>query len=251
MEYLEIQSIEGNKKLSCRLYDKQTSKLVVFFSGLRSKTSKAKVLYNRLTWVDQIPYSILFISDPTILNDPTLRGGYYQGSKEWFGVKYCADVILKITKMLNIQDKDVLLYGSSQGGFASLAAHIYIRKAKILAESPQNDLSIMTSSHSKADRMNMLRSVYQVSSFDQLSHDLMARNSIVKLYETNAPLTANLNIIVKETDYIHINDHIKPLISNYPQISFEVVEGEMGSGGHTAIDKSIITSRIIDLLEKQ
>ena len=247
MEHVEMQFVEGDRKLSCRLYKKESKYLLVFFSALRPKASKLTILYNRITWVDLFLYNCLFIADPTMLYHPELRGGYYQGSKNWYGIEYCVDVILKIAAMLNIIEKNILLYGSSQGGFAALAAHAFMNKANVLAESPQSDLSVLTSA--KADRLKMLKNVYHTDTFESLNSEFRARTNILKLYDIYPPVLKNINVIVKETDLIHLSDHIYPLLLVYSQLQLEVIKGEMGLGGHSAVDRSIIKNKVVSILE--
>lgn len=247
MNYIDISFVEEDKKISCRLFNRHSERLIVFFSGLRPRTNKLTVFYNRITWVDSFEYSCLFISDPTMLFDSTLRGGYYQGTLDWFGVEYCAEIISKIATSLNIVEKNILLYGSSQGGFAALATHAYLTRTKVLAESPQNDLSILTSA--VTDRLNMLKSVYGVESLNNLDDNFKARISIVELYNSRLNLVKNINLIVKQTDLIHLNDHIAPLTKAYPEISLDIIGGEMGLGGHSAIDKEIIKKKIKKILK--
>lgn len=242
MNFVDMHFVQEEKKLSCRLFDKHSNKLIVFFSGLRPRTNSLTTFYNRITWVDDFEHSCLFVSDPTMLFDSSLRGGYYQGTDKWFGVEYCAEIISKIATMLNITENNVLLYGSSQGGFAALAIHAFLTRTKVLAESPQNDLSVLTSA--KLDRINMLKSVYGTDSFDDLNNELRFRTCIVKLYSEYTPSFRNINLIVKETDLIHINDHINPLIKAYPEISFDIITGEMGLGGHSAINKAVIKDKV-------
>lgn len=248
MSYVSMQFVDGDKRVSSRLFNKPSNKLMVFFSALRPGTVNRVVYYNRITWVDHLQCNCLFIADPTLLIDSTLGGGYYQGSMDWFGVEYCADIILKVAVSLNITENDILLYGSSQGGFAALAIHAFMRKAIVLAESPQNDLSVITRPNSIVHRMNMLKSVYKKTSFDELNSEYKARVCISKLYESYTPLPTNINIIVKETDTVHIDDHIKPLTSIYPEIDVEIIKGSMGLGGHSAINRDIIISKAKTLL---
>lgn len=188
----------------------------------------------------------MFVSDPTIIKFPTLRGGYYQGTRDWYAIKYCAEVILKIAASLNITENNILLYGSSQGGFAALAIHSLLHRTKVLAECPQTDLSILTSAQEA--RLDMLNTVYEQVSFDDLVNELRIRTSILKLYQVNSLLPSNIHIIVKETDTIHVNDHVIPLIDAYPKVNLEILKGELGIGGHSAINKSIIKSRIESIL---
>lgn len=246
MEYIEIQS--DSYKLQCRLYNKNTNKLVVLLNGLRSKNSTATVFYNRVSWVEQIPYTCLYISDPTLLYYPQLRGGYYQGTQEDFAIEYIAKFIKKIAQDLSIFEEDIILYGSSQGGFASLMLHTYLERPMVLAECPQTNLSILTSPLSKQDRLAMLQSVYEVSSFNELSNSNFEKISVIDRYKTHSIVPRNIKIIVKETDHVHRKDHINPLIFLYPEIEVEVVFGEFGMGGHTALEKELIIKKMTQLI---
>jgi len=115
---------------------KPNKKIIISFNGAVDRT---KVTYNfqRFSWSDDIEYSWIQFTDPTIKEENDLSLGWYQGHKNEFAIDIFGSYIKKLLNKNNINEKDVIFFASSAGGFASLKMANYFNDSKIIVINPQ------------------------------------------------------------------------------------------------------------------
>lgn len=115
------------------------NKLVILFNGAIGDRSKITLpVFQRNSWGQDIDDHVLNINDPTLYLANDLRLGWYYGTDKNPLVKDLEEIIIRICNVLKVSLKDVVLYGSSGGGFASLNIAAQIGNGiKAVAINPQ------------------------------------------------------------------------------------------------------------------
>lgn len=113
-------------------------KLIFFFPGAYDR-SKGSVQFQRHSWVTD--YSdkchCFFLDDPTVNENNSLSIGWFQG---WRGINLeegLVELVNQASLLLGIEEKDIVFFGSSAGGFVSLKMSQSFRKATVIAINPQ------------------------------------------------------------------------------------------------------------------
>ncbi|NUB11297.1 hypothetical protein GAY28_00435 [Azospirillum brasilense] len=225
-----------------KLFNRGGDELIVFMPSLIQPNNKTPDIYNRLTWADNFSCSCLFVSDPGITE--TVRGSWFQGTQEFFAIESLADDLRTIAGQFGFDLKKTILYGSSQGGFVSLACASYLSEAIVLAECPQSDIRLFVQ---KEDTARAAMSCYGVKSFEETPEEFTYRLSLPDLFEKRGYIP-RAKVIVKETD-THCTDVQLPKLIEYSQgrIVVDILTGPEGEGGHTGVSREIITDALNDM----
>lgn len=125
-ECLMNQPSSGNKKKS----------LFVIFSGSRNDNDPIPV-FKRWSYFPFCDGYVLSIADPMLSIHRNLKLGWYYGTKNESFIEYIADIVQKIQTLLDIDNKDTYLFGSSGGGYVSLQLSNYLNDTTHIALNPQ------------------------------------------------------------------------------------------------------------------
>jgi len=93
--------------------------------------------FNRWSWSSRFSESIIYYNDPTLYIHDDIQGGYGVGTKEDYYLEKIAKIAEIIAKTLNFENKDLLFYGSSAGGFTSLMLSILVKNSFSICDIPQ------------------------------------------------------------------------------------------------------------------
>jgi len=124
---------------------KKSDKLVVFYNGAVDIQKTPPPVFQRWSWFKDMPYSCMSIMDPTIYelakknNDQTFIG-WYRGNREVWILEKLVALVQEVAEKLNIDRENILFYGSSAGGFASLISGAMIKGSRICVVNPQIDV---------------------------------------------------------------------------------------------------------------
>jgi len=103
-------------------YKSKSHYATVFGSAAIPLVAKQKMpIFNRMSWMGEISCTGIWYSDPTLYLEEKLTLGWGYGTNQRWYLKDIAHLIRCILANLNIQTKDTLFYGSSGGGFMSMA----------------------------------------------------------------------------------------------------------------------------------
>lgn len=153
MQQINFEEIDYEKILNCnkehfvvekeselfhfKLHLKNNSKkLVVFSNGAYDLSKNTPPVFMRASWVEEMNYNALFIDDKTVHNNG-LRIGWGVGTKDRHFLIDYSQIVKKVTKELNIIDKDIYYFGSSQGGFMSMALSAMHEGTTAIVNNPQ------------------------------------------------------------------------------------------------------------------
>lgn len=120
---------------------KNSSKIIVLSSSalaIDNKHDRSRPLFHRHSW--NFEDSTIFFNDPTLYLNDEILSPWGVGTKENWYLENIAKIIEAIAKNIKIENKNILFYGSSAGGFTSLLLSILIKDSYSLAEVPQLDL---------------------------------------------------------------------------------------------------------------
>lgn len=193
------------------------NKFLILSNGAVDTKKKAPPVYMRSSWVDQIEASCIFIDDPT-LHATDMRLGWGQGNRENFALENISEILEKLFKYFNVQDKNVYFYGSSAGGFMSLYYSILFPGTTAIVNNPQTKVLNYMPSYVK----KMLRNSYGINDINNVDEDLIYRldiNEAIKKY----------NVIPKKIYYLQnslcendIEQHLNPFLSDLKKDNIEV-----------------------------
>lgn len=115
--------------------------LYVMFNGSRTRSGGKGLAplpsFSRWSWFTDTDASFVSLEDPMFYKFPECTLGWYYGTKNEDYRKCCAQCISKIAELLEIEDKDIVLYGSSGGGTAAIGVSRYLPGCSVVAINPQ------------------------------------------------------------------------------------------------------------------
>lgn len=200
---------------------------------------KAIEYYNRHKCFDFFDCSCLYVADPGLT--ATVRGTWFQGDKSFFAIEHVVNDIRKIGAEFDFSENKIILYGSSQGGFAALASGAFLTSARVFAECRKNDI---TKFNLREDVHSALESRYGSATIQNIPENLRYRLSLESIF-SHRSYSPKATVIVKETDKHCIDIHLKPLqVATGDRLSINVLHGKHGLGGHSGADKELVVDLI-------
>ena len=141
-DYVQYGYEKNNFRYNILTHFKKNNKLVVFFNGAVNVVKTPPPVFQRWSWFAKIPYSCMIFMDPTIYkimkkfsNETYI--GWYQGDDSTFILQHIVEEVKKVIDILGISLENVVFYGSSAGGFASLIASAMLKGSKACIVNPQ------------------------------------------------------------------------------------------------------------------
>jgi hypothetical protein len=187
--------------------NKKSKKVVIMLPGAtdRSKTIKN---FQRHSWSDDFNCSVVSFIDPTINEYNDLSIGWYQGSVGNYLIPKLAIAISTLIKSLGVCESDVLFFGSSAGGFASLKLADYFPKTTVVVINPQIYLNHYTHTHYQ----KLISYSYKGSSVEDVEKTHKDRISVdIDIGNRVAPIFYFQNTC----DKMHVNKHLKPFVNKF------------------------------------
>lgn len=188
----------------------QSKKLIILGSGASEKQSPP--IFQRYTWIKDFEESVIFYNDPTLyLGEISL--GWGQGTIERYYLKDIAIILEKIIRKINILKENVLLYGSSGGGFMSLILAGYLRGTFALVNNPQ---TILTNWYTTP-----ITQVFQLSypnlSIQEIKDTFAERINVIAFYNKigYVPPIYYLQNIAADFD---MKNHLEPFITGLQEL---------------------------------
>lgn len=115
--------------------------LYVMFDGSRTRSGGKSLAplpsFSRWSWYNFTDTSLVSLEDPMFYTFPECTLGWFYGTREEDYREYTARCIKKIADLLNIENKDIVLYGSSGGGTAAVGVSRYLPGCSAVAINAQ------------------------------------------------------------------------------------------------------------------
>ncbi|MFQ3787565.1 hypothetical protein [Halomonas sp. A29] len=184
-------------------------KIFVLLSGARDPKSHPIPKFDRWKWVDKFPGIMINVSDPAFYKkENSIRIGWYTGSRECNYIKNISYIISELAAGFQISSKDIIFYGSSAGGFASLALASHVQGATAVAINPQINVLKYNLKHVVN---NFLSYVYQVK-ITELTDQDMIRLDASRMF--SLAKSAKCLYVQNVLDFHHYEDHYEYFINS-------------------------------------
>lgn len=148
-------------------YKPDCHKLYVFFPGAYQR-KKGTVQFQRYSWAPKFDGSVLILDDPTINEENSFSLGWFQGLGGGSLIPYVEKIIRKFSKSIGVNLEDVIMFGSSAGGFVSLKLAEKILESSVVCINPQINILCYFKSHVE----KMLAYSYGAESLSNLNKGL-------------------------------------------------------------------------------
>lgn len=198
-----------------------SKRLLVMLPGASAR-KHGHLDFQRHGWGDDYPdHDIVAISDPSLKPGNDIGLAWFQNSAAYCGLDALAEGLSRICEAGRYAPQDVVILGSSGGGFAGLMLARRFPMARIIAFNPQLDLR----HYSRSAYLKMLGTCYPgftESAVQQRFGDRMRVSP--ELVERTAPIFLFQN----EHDTLHLNHHLTPLLQKVPAEKQAEFTGRIG-----------------------
>lgn len=131
----------GSARIEGFFHQGTAREMYVMFDGSRSRSGGRGLAplpsFPRWSWYKETDASLISIEDPMFYTFPQCTLGWYYGTKDEDYRQYCAQCIRKIADLLQIENENIILYGSSGGGTAAIGVSRYLPGCSVVAINPQ------------------------------------------------------------------------------------------------------------------
>lgn len=204
--------------------EKNSSNLVVVFSGYSNHPEK-KAIFNYINSLKDVNENKLFILDDLGYEG---RGCWYIGENGTNNVAESVNrLILKIIKDYGINKENIILVGTSKGGFASIYFSLVYGYKNVIAGAPQIKLGNYLNN---LNNKEILKSM--VNKEIDLDKEINRLNELIS--NKGCDDKFNINIYCGLQD-LHLKNHLEPfIIETYNKINnvnVQIIEGNHASIG--------------------
>lgn len=144
----------------------ESSNLVVMLQGAVDRTKVQLPVFQRWSWAEDIEASVLILNDPTLFGND-LRLGWWQGSEEHYAIPSACEFIKLVVEKLGFSLKDVLLFGSSTGGFSALMMAGHLQGSMAIVNNPQTNIMKYREEHIQYFLQTKFRGMSPKEAFDR------------------------------------------------------------------------------------
>jgi len=184
------------------------NKLVVFSNGAYDPSASELPVFMRSSWSDDIEANCLYIDDKTIHNN-NLKIGWGVGTTDLHFLKVYVQFVRKIASLLNIEANSIMYYGSSAGGFMSMAMASYHKGTYAVVNNPQTYVY----RYLKKSVTALYNNVFPGMSDKEVMKKYSSRLSLINIFSKNknVPLIYYLQNRQCKND---MDNHVKPFLNN-------------------------------------
>ena len=126
---------------SFAVFRRSATRLICLLPSAQPTSSpQQNPVFHRWSWSAHFPdCHFMSLSDPALYSSPDVRAGWFMGPREDI-IKVLASHIDAMAAMLSIKRDNIVLYGSSMGGFGALMISAELPGTLAIAEVPQIDM---------------------------------------------------------------------------------------------------------------
>ena len=210
--------IKYGEQLFCFIikFSSKNNNLICFGPGAHERNINKPPYFDRWSWFSHFEESTLAYADPMFFLDDKLRIGWFTGGKKW-DLKILSEIIQELSRNQRILNDNILFYGSSGGGYVSIALGTLIKNSKVLVNNPQIFLMNFDKKTLKT-LFNLLEKELKCKR-QNIVENLQYRFNLIELFkkEQYSPsITYYLNIL-SEND---ITEHASPFINQLIKLNY-------------------------------
>lgn len=210
-----------NDKISAYYAPKpEAKKLYVFFNGAVD-LKKVQPAFQRWSWAEHFDGHCIFIYDPTIYSIEEANLCWYSGREKYNMHNVIRKFVSQIQDVLGFTNEQTIFYGSSGGGFASIAIGSQFKGSTSVAINPQ----IYIRNYSQRLVENYISKAFPNTSIDDFHSKFPDQSNavhIVKKYNEQHKIVYFQNTL----DESHYNKHMKIFAD-----AFDIQYGGLSSDG--------------------
>lgn len=223
-ELIGIEVMYNNIKFEFIAHFTENPNLICFGAGRRptNKTDEKKLIeppyFPRWSWYREFDENFIAYSDPMFYLDEEMSIGWYVGDKTDWYLEIISKIIEKISSNRKISNNNILFFGSSGGGFSSVALATFIRNSHALINNTQFD--IMNFNSSDVNKLfEILHHFFNGYSDEEIFNEIKYRLSNIELFK-------KLNYVPDITYYVNANSSLDiskqcmPFINDLLKLNF-------------------------------
>lgn len=174
--------------------------------------------FQRWSWHDQFDESVITYADPCFFYDADIRIGWFVGEKSQWYLENAALVIERLSVNRNIKPQEILFYGSSAGGFVSIALATLVKDSRALVNNSQ--FILMNYEEEHLDRLfNYLRMSYGELSRDEMVNLINYRINLIELFKREK-YVPQISYYVNSDSSRDIHNQCIPFIEEISRLEF-------------------------------
>lgn len=189
--------------------------------GWMNRVTHPYPFFQRISWFDRLDGIGISLADPLLRLDEHVQLGWFVGTDRADFSRVTAAYLERLLEHFGVPRARTLFFGSSAGGFASLAFAALVRGSKVLAFNPQTDILRF---HDVTELAKMTRAAFGRRDMIKIRDAYSTRTSIAALWRSEGYVPPG-QIIVNTHDRWHVEQHIAPLLGS---LAGGVIGGELG-----------------------
>lgn len=196
-------------------------RLLVLLPGASARKA-GHLDFQRHTWAGDYPgYDVVSVSDPSLKPDNDIGLAWFQNSADRFGLDALAEAILTICAAGNYAPDDMVIMGSSGGGFAAMMLASRFPQARIIAINPQLNLP----KYNRTAYLKMLATCYPGLPETEVQTRFADR---IRVTPEVAMREAPIFLFQNTHDALHVEHHLKPLLAGVDPARLAEFSGQLG-----------------------
>lgn len=185
------------------------------------KTTNGKLKHppylDRWSWHEYFEESFIVYADPIFFYDEEIRLGWYVGDANQWYMEVISSIIEKISISQKISLNNIMCYGSSGGGFASICLGTLLKGSKVLVNNAQFDVMNYYKGFIK-NLFRILKNEFPDLSESEIQDNLKYRLNVVELFKKEnyiPPITYYINT---ESE-VDLTRHCIPFVNDIKELS--------------------------------
>jgi hypothetical protein len=221
--------------------------LICFGSGAYNPDVLKPPIFNRFSWQEDFEESVIFYNDPTLYVNSKLTLGCGVGKNDDWYLKKVYNVIKIIVEKININNENILFFGSSGGGFTSIQLATLFKNSAAIVNNP----IIFLERYNKIAINNILDYCFEESDKEAILNKFKYRFDILDLFEKENYIPSITYLLNLNSQY-DVRNQFMPFLTGLEslklfeneQLNVLIYSGEAGHAG--VLDKD----ETVDLLKK-
>ena len=215
----------NNTQFDFIAYFRDNPNLLCFGSGAQNPHKKTKdgtkikpPFFDRWSWYEYFDENFLVISDPTHYVNKNVQIGWYVGTNDTWYLEAISDIVRKIALKRRVSNNNILFYGSSGGGFASVGLATLIRGSKVLVNNAQ---FFVMNYHEWAVKklFDLLEEYFPSGNRDKTYKKIKHRLNHIELFK-KMKYVPEIHYYVNANSQLDINNQCVPFIKEITEVEY-------------------------------